>query len=82
MGIAQDQLKNVFKIFRRLGSDTVSGEGVGLSYVQANVRRLGGRIWCRSKVGSGSTFIFTVPDAPSSGNTILSTAYAASLQGP
>jgi signal transduction histidine kinase len=82
VGIAQDQLKSVFKIFRRLGSDKIPGEGVGLSYVQANVRRLDGRIWCHSKVGSGSTFIFTIPDATSSGNTILSTAYTASLQGP
>jgi len=74
MGIAHDDVENVFKIFRRLGSDKVSGEGVGLSYAQANVRRLGGRIWCRSEVGAGSTFIFTVLDVPPSDSRVPSTA--------
>jgi signal transduction histidine kinase len=34
---------------------------MGLPYVQTLVRRHGGRIWCESQLGKGSTFYFTVP---------------------
>ena len=40
----------------------VPGEGMGLAYVRALVRRCGGRIWCNSEVGVGSTFSFSVPN--------------------
>ncbi len=66
VGIAKDNVKRVFQVFRRVGSAKVPGEGVGLSYSLANVRRLGGNIWCRSDVGLGSTFTFSVPDTPPS----------------
>ena len=61
-GIADDDISKVFEPFRRLGSADTSGEGVGLFYVQALVRRHHGRIECRSREGDGSTFSFTIPN--------------------
>jgi len=62
-GIAADDMEKVFAPFRRAGKQDVPGEGMGLAYVQALVRRHGGRIWCESELGVGSTFSFAVPSA-------------------
>lgn len=59
-GIAQEDMGNVFVPFRRAGRQDVPGEGMGLAYVQTLVRRHGGRIWCESKLGIGTTFMFTI----------------------
>jgi DNA-binding LacI/PurR family transcriptional regulator/signal transduction histidine kinase len=59
-GIAEEDMENVFAPFRRAGSQDTQGEGMGLAYVQALVRRHGGRIWCESEPGVGTTFTFTV----------------------
>ena len=72
VGIAPGDVKRVFQIFRRVGSNKTAGEGVGLSYVQANVRRLGGHIHCRSEVGVGSVFTLSVPHVPPTDNLSLS----------
>jgi len=60
-GIAESDISHVFEIFRRVGSQEIAGEGMGLTYVQTLVRRLGGRILCSSSLGKGTTFSFTVP---------------------
>jgi signal transduction histidine kinase len=60
-GIAEEDMEKVFAPFRRAGGQDVPGEGMGLPYVQALVRRHGGRIWCESQPGKGSTFYFTIP---------------------
>ncbi|MBK04244.1 MAG: hypothetical protein CL920_08040 [Deltaproteobacteria bacterium] len=60
-GIAEEDHAKVFQIFRRLGTQDVPGEGMGLSYVQALVRRHGGRIWFTSTLHEGSTFSFSLP---------------------
>ncbi len=63
-GIAGEDMPKVFAPFRRVGKQDVPGEGMGLPYVQALVRRHGGRIWCESEgIGQGSTFCFTLPDS-------------------
>ena len=59
-GIAEEDMPKVFAPFRRVGRQDVPGEGMGLPYVQALVRRHGGRIWCESELGVGTTFTFTI----------------------
>jgi signal transduction histidine kinase len=61
-GISPDDMQRIFELFRRAGKQDVAGEGMGLAYVRALVRRFGGRIWCESELGEGSTFSFTIPN--------------------
>ena len=62
-GIHAEDTPWLFQLFRRLGKQDLPGEGVGLAYVKALVRRHGGRIWCESESGKGTTFSFTIPKA-------------------
>jgi len=59
-GIAADDIPKVFEPFRRVGTQDVLGEGMGLAYVQMLVRRHGGDIRCHSTLGVGTTFTFTM----------------------
>ncbi len=59
-GIAQQDMHKVFTPFRRAGKQDTPGEGMGLAYVQTLVRRHGGRIWCESELGKGTTLTFTI----------------------
>ncbi len=61
VGVAEKDLVEVFKLFKRVGEQKVAGEGMGLTYVQTLVRRLGGKIECHSEQGFGSVFSFSVP---------------------
>jgi signal transduction histidine kinase len=70
-GIAEDDMHKVFAPFRRAGRQDVPGDGMGLAYVQVLIRRHGGRIWCKSKLGVGTTFSFTIPD-----NSLKGDSYA------
>jgi signal transduction histidine kinase len=63
-GIAEEDMDKVFAPFRRAGKQDVPGEGMGLPYVQTLVRRHGGRIWCESELGVGTTFSFTISHHP------------------
>jgi signal transduction histidine kinase len=60
-GIAARDMDKVFAPFRRAGNEDVPGEGMGLAYVQALVRRHRGRIWCESEPGAGTRMSFTIP---------------------
>ncbi len=60
-GIAAYDMPKIFEIFRRVGPQTVPGEGMGLTYVQMLVRRHGGQIWCRSEEGAGAIFSIKIP---------------------
>jgi PAS domain S-box-containing protein len=60
-GIAADDVHKVFDLFRRVGSQDIPGEGMGLAYAKTLIRRHEGRIWCDSELGTGSTFTFTIP---------------------
>jgi signal transduction histidine kinase/DNA-binding response OmpR family regulator/putative methionine-R-sulfoxide reductase with GAF domain len=64
IGIPKDGQRRLFEKFYR--ADNVltvetEGSGLGLCLVKLIVARLGGRVWCESEEGRGSTFSFTVP---------------------
>ncbi|MGH8458233.1 MAG: sensor histidine kinase, partial [Nevskiales bacterium] len=62
IGIAEEHLRAVFVIFRRLhANDKYPGTGIGLSLCKKIVARHGGEIWVESTLGQGSRFNFTLP---------------------
>jgi PAS domain S-box-containing protein len=62
-GIPREYLKKVFEKFIRVEGFEIPEEstGLGLAIAKEIVEIHGGKIWCESKVGVGSKFIFTVP---------------------
>ena len=60
-GIDAKDHERVFELFRRAGAQDQPGEGLGLAFVRASVRRLGGTIRLDSEPGRGSTFTLTFP---------------------
>jgi len=60
-GIDARDHERVFELFRRAGAQDQPGEGLGLAFVRASVRRLGGTISLTSEPGKGSTFHLTFP---------------------
>ncbi|HVZ24277.1 MAG TPA: PAS domain S-box protein [Vicinamibacterales bacterium] len=64
-GIAPESIPHVFDRFwqvaKRAGR---SGAGLGLPITRGIVEAHGGRIWVESTIGRGSTFFFTLPQAP------------------
>jgi len=66
-GIAKEDMDKVFAPFRRIGSSQELGEGMGMAYVQAIVRNMGGRIWVESEISKGTTIFFTIPNRPNEG---------------
>ncbi len=66
-GIHTDDLSRVFVMFRRVGKQDTQGDGTGLAYSRTIANRLGGRIWCESENGQGSTFHVFLPTQLSPG---------------
>jgi signal transduction histidine kinase len=64
-GIAGDDLDRIFEEFQQTetGARQHEGTGLGLALSRRFVEMHGGRIWCDSEVGKGSTFVFTLPVA-------------------
>ena len=60
-GVDPRDHERIFDLFRRAGAQDKPGEGIGLAHVRALVRRLGGNIAVRSELGSGATFVVTLP---------------------
>ena len=63
-GIPPQDVVRVFERFVRLkqrGSEQVKGSGLGLAIVRSTVEKHGGRAWCQSQVGKGSTFGLSLP---------------------
>jgi signal transduction histidine kinase len=60
-GIAEKDRQRVFELFRRAGPEDQPGEGIGLAYVLAVVRNLGGEIGMTSELGKGTTFHVVLP---------------------
>ncbi|WP_434051202.1 MAG: ATP-binding protein [Roseibium sp.] len=66
LGIPQNNREAVFDVFSRFHPETKqAGNGVGLAIVRKAVYRMGGVIWIQTKLGSGTTFYFTIPKDPS-----------------
>lgn len=59
-GVAEADMGKVFEPLRRAGKQDVPGDGMGLAYTRTLVRRHGGRIWCTSELGVGTTLTFTI----------------------
>ena len=67
LGIPADELPRVFDRFRQVDggvSRRHRGIGVGLSLARSLVELMGGRIWVKSQLGEGSTFLFSIPVGP------------------
>ncbi len=63
-GIPEDQLQSLFTPFTQgdgAHDRPVSGLGLGLAMCRELVTSMGGRIGCKSTLGEGSTFWFTIP---------------------
>ncbi len=63
-GIPRDQQERIFETFYRAPSAQNSekrGWGLGLAICKDIVERHGGRIWCESEPGKGSTFVVELP---------------------
>jgi signal transduction histidine kinase len=64
IGIPEEDLPNIFERFYRSDasrSKETGGFGLGLSIAKHIVDASGGMIWARSKLGSGTTFIISLP---------------------
>jgi len=61
-GIPEEKLEHIFEAFEQLDSSMArkfGGTGLGLAISSKLVELMGGRIWCESEVGQGTTFHFT-----------------------
>jgi signal transduction histidine kinase len=65
-GIAAEDLDRIFEEFQQTeaGARQREGTGLGLALSKRFVELHGGRIWCDSELGKGSTFRFTLPLGP------------------
>ena len=66
MGIRPEDHDKIFRLFTRLGSNGIAGDGVGLTAVRKIVEKHGGKIWVESQLGKGK-HLLVHPAAPAPG---------------
>ncbi|MDR1748929.1 MAG: response regulator [Spirochaetaceae bacterium] len=62
IGLTSEQISGLFVPFRQADSSTTrrfGGTGLGLAISRSLVEQMGGRIWCESTPGKGTSFSFT-----------------------
>ncbi len=62
-GIAAKDIEKLFQKFQQLGDSRqhVGGTGLGLSICKEIIDCHGGKIWCESELGRGTSFCFVLP---------------------
>ncbi|MGC4087265.1 MAG: ATP-binding protein [Polyangiaceae bacterium] len=65
IGIAPENVAEIFLPFRRFHGPDIRGAGIGLALCKRIVERYGGRIWAEANEGPGTTFYFSLPAATS-----------------
>jgi len=63
VGIAEDELPYIFMPFFSRRADGVHGTGLGLSISKAIVEAYGGTLSVTSRIGQGSSFLVSLPEA-------------------
>ena len=64
VGISEENMQKLFRIdvkYKTTGTAGETGTGLGLVLCREFVEKNGGKIWCESREGEGSTFHFTIP---------------------
>jgi len=66
LGVPYDERDRIFEKFYRLDPNLtrgVGGTGLGLFICRQLIERMNGRIWLESRQGTGSCFVFSLPQA-------------------